>query len=554
MGIRPKRSGSAGTRTLRRRSELERIALLPEMAIARVGSSDEPLACYDWKEPDNSPGGSGKTGLESKPTLRISEKGEIELEPPGPIGPRQHEPGRLIPPRALKRPPVQFTEPIENGRNQRFRPVCPWFVLAAKWRGREWDVLLPQDLEDIGVPVTGVSWHVVVANRKAYNMTLALEDVIYAEAAIGGDQNDGYGDAPKGLIERSLVGRSDAEYWRKYSGFPYKSLKFDDGKRLIPKKEGGFHLGRIQAPLFSDKYGIRLRFVPPAGAVYGPSDLRQRIDSLVGQLPDDQRTDLLENWDNWYKLKIEWNQEQRTTPWLQFAYIAVPGDSGRTTYHSLGLIDDFSDGIVTVKLNTDAGVTHTAQARVVVGPSDLAPDRRHPVRLYETFADRAYLGGGESYDGPPDKLSDEDLRKEVADLFRRAYETVGLINVDAMNHRLKQPFSKEMQQTVPGSRALTQLAGDKHRRLASPETLEDILREQPQRKDTRRVILDPGPDNDKEGLLNLPPDDSGEVPKANAFNRMPALMRGSNFGPLHLTRRQIEALRRWLSALRSSGS
>ena len=43
-------------------AKLEQIALLPEIAIARVGSSAKPVACYDWsKEPDNSPDGSGKT-------------------------------------------------------------------------------------------------------------------------------------------------------------------------------------------------------------------------------------------------------------------------------------------------------------------------------------------------------------------------------------------------------------------------------------------------------------------------------------------------------------
>ena len=35
-------------------ADLERIALLPEIAIARVGSAKQPLACYDWVGPDAS--------------------------------------------------------------------------------------------------------------------------------------------------------------------------------------------------------------------------------------------------------------------------------------------------------------------------------------------------------------------------------------------------------------------------------------------------------------------------------------------------------------------
>src|SRR5215470_3509521 len=110
----PNRSSNGGNRTARRVTELESIVLLPEIAVARVGSSAEPLACYDWsKEPDNSPNGSGQITVEARATLRISHTGNIE----------EYHPKQ-----------IEFTEPIDKGRSHLFHPVCPWFVLFAKWR------------------------------------------------------------------------------------------------------------------------------------------------------------------------------------------------------------------------------------------------------------------------------------------------------------------------------------------------------------------------------------------------------------------------------------
>jgi hypothetical protein len=560
----PKRSGKARGRNPWRPSDLE-IALLPEIAIARVGGSTEPLTCYDWsKQPDNTAGGSGKSKLESRPTLRISDKGDVEEYQPEPAIPSRAPRGQS----RIKRHSVEFTEPVDNGRDQKLRPVCPWFVIFAKWRGGEWELLRPQDLKLIGADV---SWHVVVANRKAYNMTLAFEDVIYAEAKIAG----------RGYQKKDLIGRSDDAYWEKYSGFPRrKDRGFNDRKRLIPKDARGFHLGRIEAPLFSEQYGIRLRFFAPRGAIYGPTNLKARIAELLDQLSDEERADLLNNWDNWNNLTIlddaserrrccilnpnsAWarkrttdKQEGRTDPGPQFAHIEVSKKGDFSGVNSLGLIDDFSDGIVTFELRVNGVATHTAQARIVVGPPDLAPDRRHPVRLYEAFQDRAYLAKTGSLPRTVDELRDECL-----DIFRRAYETVGLTNVDAMNNRLStddqygNEFSKHMERTAPGDLPLTQWATERHRRLASSEALADFLREEPSRKGARRVILEPGSENDQHGLLNLPPSesgsDAGQVPKANTFTRMPALMRGSPIAPLHLTKRQIEVLRRWRATLKS---
>jgi len=550
----PNRSGNGGNRAASRVGELESIALLPEIAVARVGSSTEPLACYDWsKVPDTSPRGSGKTTLTPKPTLRISPGGEIQ----------PYQPDR-----------IEFTEQIENGRSQLHRPVCPWFVVFAKWRNDpEWRILLRQDLKDIGVPATGVCWHVMVANRKAYNMSLKVEDIVYAEAAIGGEQDDHYGKVQR-LIEQRLTARSDMDYWTKYSEFRGKPLKVEPNPDawLIPPDEQGFGLGRIQAPVFSERYGIRLRFIAPPGVVYGPRGLRERIDTLLNEMTKPDRDATFDDWTHlnmigkqlaprycilnphsgWAQKQIGPGDEVRTLPGPQFAHIQVTKNR-QATCHSLGLLDDFSDGIVTVTLAGADGTRWMAKARIVVGPPDLAPDRRHPLTLYDALDDRAYLAdsdGHRGYEGHPDKLSKDEWRQEVMDLFRHAYETAGLMNVDAMDNRLNKPFRKDIPRAAPGELPLTRIARDKHRRLASPEALEDLLREQEKRQPKRRVILEPGQENTQHGLINLPPGPNGQVPEPNSFDRMVPVMRGSHFAPMHLTKRKIEVLRRWRETLK----
>ena len=187
---------------------------------------------------------------------------------------------------------------------------------------------------------------------------------------------------------------------------------------------------------------------------------------------------------------------------------------------------------------------------------DLAPDRRHPVSVYDTFDDRQYLAEVDPQDGyerHPDKLSRDQCGEEVLDLFRRAYETVGLTNVDAMNYRLGDPFPVDKTKAAPGGLPLTQLARGMHRRLTSRETLEDTLRERSHRTGKRQFNLEPAEDAEDKSLtylINLPPGDSGEVPASNSWDRMLPLLRGSHYAPMHMTKRQIKVLRLWYDSLK----
>jgi hypothetical protein len=88
---------------------------------------------------------------------------------------------------------------------------------------------------------------------------------------------------------------------------------------------------------------------------------------------------------------------------------------------------------------------------------------------------------------------------------------------------------------VPGAPPLTlsDHAQRRHRRFLALEVFEDMLREQPDLLE--RVIREPM---------------TGD---RYYDRRMPALMRGSDRHPLHLTRRQYDLLLRWRDRLRSDG-
>jgi len=176
--------------------------------------------------------------------------------------------------------------------------------------------------------------------------------------------------------------------------------------------------------------------------------------------------------------EAEWSRwvlsdgDARTVPVLQFAYMEGP----KGILNSLGLIDDFSDGVITCSIRRPEGKAVVGKGRVVVTPPDYAPDRRHIVSLADNLKDRVDRDVIGTYGGIP--LS--ELSAEVQDLFQRIWETMGLVNVDAMNTKrdfltagqppyVMEPSSSPLPLTSHARRA--------HRRLAVIEALEDFFRE-----------------------------------------------------------------------------
>jgi hypothetical protein len=367
-----------------------------------------------------------------------------------------------------------------------------------------------------------------MANLKPFFMTQDPTTRIEAELEIQGDD---FG--PKELQGRSPRGM--------------QNLLVPEGK-FIP-------LGTVCVINPSDEEpACRLRFFPPPGEIYGPTNFRSRVDNTF-QLSDDVL--ILNQHSSWCRFKVG-DVDPRGFPGSQYAQ-----DANNV---SLGLVDDASDGIISCRLR---GTELVASARIVVAPPHLAPDRRHFVSIADGLKDR--MDRAEVYDpsyfseketthrlsvSKKDEFEKEQLsRREMAqlelhDLLERVLETMWLSNLDAYNHRIeildnplnaifsRQPYSADQHKvfdvkaTPEDPLPLVDNARRRHRRLSAFKILQTNLRQRPGELETLvRTPLDPSLLFDK---------------------RMPALMHGSYGEPLYLTRRQFELVAALVAMLRAN--
>lgn len=505
---------------------LERIFVVPPLAFARVGTSPTPCDAFLWGPNDVLPHGSGTTTLQPAETL--------DLAPDGAVASRTPE-------------TIVFRD--ANG----IRPVCPFFELHADWidaAGAPCSGPVTQDLlSEWGVALSDIEWSVVLGNLKAFHYTYELGDRIEAHTIVRADQH----------ARTPIVGSSP----------PGAVLP-------LIRAESGMPMGAMQAAKPSQAFPeIRVRFYPPAGVIYGPEDLHQRLASLdydvevAGDKPNHEWrgftlpaaqliVDPAATWPRYVPeaatLGPFFGQDNRNTPsgLLAAPYSTIPWLQGAPlAQRSLGLVDDVSDGLVKCKLKF-SGTEFAAVARVVVGPPDFAPANRPPVSLADNLADREDREGARD----PGNWTKAELGEVVLDILERALETSDLMHRDYQNARSvrtnmnelaeagsRSPFDaddlRSMLWPVPpaalikegrvGGMALSEAGTWKHRRYATLEYLEDRFRENP-------LLF--------EQLIRRPLD-----PNAYYDKRMPALMRGSDGRPLHLTRRQWEIFRLWIAAL-----
>ncbi|MCF3103126.1 hypothetical protein IPZ58_16255 [Streptomyces roseoverticillatus] len=443
---------------------IKELRILPPLAIGRLGAATRPMDNY-----------------------------EVLLDPDQPLAPRQLLPaptfevdpdsGAIT---SADAPPVlRFTE------DGNVRPVAPFLEVWALTSdpGRD-DVLEPLTirlLEQHGLGPEDVRWSVHVANHKIYRRTGDKADRIDAEA---GPFHDHAVYALNGTC---------ANFW--------------EGKKLP--------LGHVRyIKPTPDFPGIRLRFTPAAGHVYGSSK------EMPPPEPDPNLVDVLYNAKKGRWLGYFDNNPTVTVP----SSIYAGSDArinGNDVWVSAGYLDDECDGLVRAELTTE-GTRLTAYARVGAGPPAYAPDS-FPVRSVADELEQAMFG--------PTSDEDDATLEAAEDVVRRAFDTVRLMNTAVLNGNAVNGL------TYAGSTMVAHDTGDTGRVfepiMAPPLVDRTALLNLHQqvltglRSGTAPWFADVLRDFDEVGDLST-----------KGRRKMPALMRGADGRSLALTRRQVDIVRK----------
>jgi hypothetical protein len=528
-------------------TRIHKIWLQQPIAFARVGGSHTPVPAFRWSDKDLRPRGTAKTMIVPAPTFSVDEKD-----------------GKLVP------EPEAASTLLKDETG--IRPVCPFFELHGEWEGQADTRITDEVIRDAGLHLSDLTWSIHHANHKAYSLTHADGDRIEARLTVRGNDHALHcldGRSPEGAVNPLVPA----------------------GRCIV--------MGKVQVIRPTQEHrAVRLRFYAPPGHAYAPTNLQERlttrrrlIDHLIAlslvnarwndfKLPD-TRTFLNPEaaWPQ-YKL-LTYGQLGRAIPRIvtrlrsfialarhrqvQMSEIArfligPTADAGKlppglfaskvgdgAVLSSLGIVDDLGDGILTCTLS---GVTQPARARIVVAPPHFSPDRRPPVSIADNLTDREMRHDVRQ----PGWSNGENWRAseaEIDDLLDRAFETEGLSNLDAWNKTLRSEnisdavyrgdanpprdpktlLWRDLRAQTVLNLPLTEQGRWRHRRNSSDEFFEQLIR------DDRELV---------EKWIRTPDDDQSLY----YDRRMPALMRGSDRRPLHLTRRQLEAFKKWVAELR----
>jgi len=555
---------------------LREIWIVQPLAFARGGSSPTPCDAFDWTEPDLSPEGSGRTQIVPADTLIVDPaSGEVSLKPAESI------------------PEIIFKD------GDHIRPVCPFFELHGLWEenGRLTSgPVTPRILAASGKSAADLEWRVEFHNSKAAHWTRQPGDRITAVVEVRGDCHE----------PQPLMGRS-----------PWGVIK-----PLVPPLSA-VPMGKVQLTRPNAEFPeFRLRFTPGQGKAYAPVNLMQRLAALICPGEDDQKpADMVDFVWQMLMLNGQWKgfslPEQQcvlnpAAAWPNYALFteadvgpAVFGALGRMVsvnaltgdpsqllrfllggqsdrfdprnlppglyarvteppnlFASLGMIDDFGDGVITCTVKN----VGTAHARIVSGPPDFAPDRRPPVSIADGLADRmlrADVRDRAWVSGENREVTD----LEIEDLIAKAFETMGLANIDVTNNYFQTENENHAKRDDPSANPqdaaaklwtagtpvaesrgahmflprdpdwenplrLTKLGRDAHRRNTVSTFFKALVLRHPDFME-RFVRVPAGPDRFYD-------------------RKMPGLMRGGDRMPLHLTRRQYDLLASWVNALRET--
>ena len=441
---------------------IRELRVLPPLAIGRLGSATEPMDNYTADTDPDQP--LAPRRLRPASTFRIDpDSGAIT--------------GADVPDR------LRFTD----GRGK-VRPVAPFLEV---WALTDDGVLQPLALDLLranDLTPEDVRWRVQVGNHKIQRRTYDDNDRIDADTEWFSDH-----------AAHELTGRC-AHF------LPDKTLPLGHARYLRP------------TPEFP---GIRLRFTPAGGHVYGSAYTDHPTD------PDPNVVDFLYD-----ATKGKWrgHSDQPGDPRLTIPAQIYAGDDGPDgAWVSRGYLDDECDGLVHVGLDV-AGRELTAFGRIGAGPPAYAPDSI-PIRTVADELDQALLGPRAT-----DQDSLEHARAVAEEVLRRATETVRLMNTEVMNGntvdgRVDAASTMVRQDTADTGRLYEPIMApslvDTAAVLALHQNVLAALR-----SGTAPWFADVLRDHDEVGDLT-----------AKGRRKMPALMRGADGRSLALTRRQVDLVR-----------
>ncbi|HEX8737648.1 MAG TPA: hypothetical protein VF721_20115 [Pyrinomonadaceae bacterium] len=312
--------------------KIAELRILPPFAIARLGSSAEPMDNYDLIITDPI----GVRQIVPAETFLVDKKtGEITAATPE---------------------KVNFRDGAGN-----IRPIAPFLEVWARFDGDDELVPLTANiLSKAGLAPNDLKWSVEVANIKAFRRT--------------GDEND--------KIEARVENFSNHKL-QPLEGF---CNNFLEGKSLP--------LGFVQyIKPTKDFPEIRLRFTPAAGYVYGPppdpsADKDDETDPNIKDAVYDPNKGTWKGYIDPYDVdKNPIGVRKATNPAAIYAGKPTDDGNGQISY---GYLDDECDGIVEVTLET-GGETLSAYARIAAGPPTFAPDSM-PVRTVGDELEQAMFG------------------------------------------------------------------------------------------------------------------------------------------------------------------
>ena len=371
------------------------IYFLPPMAIARLGRAETPSDSFRWTEA-TTPTEGPRTRVVPDVSLRVDDDGVAEPHLPSAI--------------------------VFKDADDAIRPVAPFFELWARVQdargGTREEAVTPALLSRWRLSLKDIRYEITSANRKAERRTgNAACSFVAREVVVGNDH-----------------GRRELKAFSPHTA-GQEPLVFQNR----PITLGWFQVIRPvdRKSLGVDCNVVRVRFTPPEGAVYGPSNA---VSGPAPEVPPGVYEDAATQFGRIQEIVAPENRILNDkTPWSLYvmmdgSYEDPPPQDGYDgaavgNFQSWGCVDDTSDSVIQATLAV-GGRRYRAVARVFSGPPDFAPDRRPVYSIADDIADREL-----PFPVSVSCETESESRAEVLDFFHRAFETASLFNLDAIRAR-----------------------------------------------------------------------------------------------------------------------